>query len=261
MKTIYISGKNGFIESNLAKNLCGDYNIIGEDFRLNNLSPLENLKPDIIIHCAAKVGSDYCEENYKQAFEVNVVGTYNISEIARKLGAYFVYLSTIVVYKFNPKAFNMISEFSEVDPYTWYGYTKLMGESCCKLNKQSLILRLGFIYGEPDQDKYSLVSALASGKSVSRVGSYKKDYLYIDDLVDAIHKLIDKNYLGMLNIGSGLSYSANKIGTIFGRKDFIDLEGDYIGSFSITTEKIKNAIDWSPSTNFWNKINNFRSKT
>ena len=179
---IYISGKKGFIGSHLANQFRGQgHEVISEEFRLKDIESLLDIKPEVIIHCAARVGSKSCEDDRDRAFEDNVEGTYRIVEVARKLKSYFIYVSSIAVYDFC-KGRNYITENTPVKPFTWYGRTKYLGEIIAS-EIDPLILRLGFVYGLPEEDKHSLISSLMQGINIPLVGNYSKDYIYIDDCV------------------------------------------------------------------------------
>jgi len=257
--SVYISGKNGFIGSYLQNALCNEYNVIKEEFNLDNIDMLYDYYPSVIIHCAAKVGSQNCYNNYRDAYISNIIGTYNIAKIAKELNAYFVYCSSIDVYKFKSEL-NILNEGNELMPKTLYGRTKLEGEKICEeLLSKYLILRLGYIFGEKSVDKYSLISKIQRNENISYVGDYKKDYLYIDDCVDAIMKLLNIQYEGIVNVGSGEMYSIKSILEIF-EKDILFSSHDYTKNFVVPSNILRVATKWVPRTNFWNKIIEFRKE-
>ena len=251
---VYISGKQGFIGSNLAKYMNSKYEVISEEFLLRNIERVVNFKPDVIIHCAARVGSMKCSRNYYDTYESNILGTCNIANIAKQLNAYFVFASSIDVYKFE-SLYNIIDETSKIGTHTLYGRTKLEGEYICKgLLNNFLILRLGYIFGKADEDYNSLISLILQGKKVDFVGEYSKDYLYIDDCVSAIEKLISAKVNGIVNIGSGFSYSVKKILQKLDRDNFEFSSLDYTKNFTLPSKILRTRTDWEPKVNFWDKI-------
>lgn len=252
---IYISGKNGFIGSNLVK-LFPSESIIPYDIDLEYIHMIKLFKPDIIIHCAARVGTRNCQKNYLDTYKSNIIGTMKISEVAKELCSYFVYVSSIDVYKFSSTdEVCELTEDSLVDPYTIYGRTKYEGELISKeIVGNVLILRLGYIFGNPKEDKYSLISNVLTGNEVSLVGEYNKDYLYIDDCVSAIKCLVDERVLGIVNIGSGEMYSIKTILNTLGVNNFVFDKNDYTRNFVINTDILKNKYGWQPKTNFWDKL-------
>jgi CDP-paratose synthetase len=101
MKTILITGINGFLGSHLAKRLCLNYNIIGLEYSLQNLFRLENIdfkiydtktdnwlnlfeenKIDIVIHTATFYGRN--NEDIKQIAETNFMMPFRLLDIAIK---------------------------------------------------------------------------------------------------------------------------------------------------------------------------------
>jgi CDP-paratose synthetase len=101
MKTILITGINGFLGSHLAKRLCVNYNIIGLEFSLDNLFRLENTnfkvfdtktdkwleifeknQIDIVIHTATFYGRN--NEDVKQLVETNLMMPFKLVQSAIK---------------------------------------------------------------------------------------------------------------------------------------------------------------------------------
>ena len=263
MKRIYISGSNGFIGSFLRdKFLNNGYEVIKENYRLEEIKNLRDYSIDTIIHCAAKVSTNYCNANPNEASMTNVYGTWNIASRAKFLGAKFVYISTIAIYDYN-QVINYITEDSKIKPHTWYGMTKYLGEKISEsiFEDQFLNLRLGFIFGPPEKDKYSFISGLLNKREVPLVGNYFKDYLYIDDCIEAVHRLIDKDKKGIFNLGSGCNYSTKKILQELGFSDFkFDNEKDYFKSFIVDSKKLQTEIEWIPQVNFWDKLKELKEE-
>jgi len=62
-----------------------------------SLNPImKSLKPDLVLHCAAYTKVDAAEENWKEAYAVNALGTRNIAVASEVIGAKLVYFSTIM---------------------------------------------------------------------------------------------------------------------------------------------------------------------
>jgi nucleoside-diphosphate-sugar epimerase len=256
---IYISGSNGFIGSALKnKYLSMGHDVINGDFELNDIGALYCLSPDAIIHCAAKVGSVNCQKDPKNAFETNVYGTWKIASVAKSLHAYFVFVSSIAVYDFERRDQSTleITESTPIKPKTLYGLTKQFGEEISTLlsKDDGLIIRLGFMFGSPTNDPHSFISGIFRGSPPSMVGDYSKDYLHIDDCVDAIYSLSSKYHTGIYNIGSGQSYSITKISEYLKTKVSLDPSGDYFKSFFVNINKITEQTGWKPKINFWKKL-------
>ena len=97
---------------------------------------INEYKPEYIFHCAAYTAVDKAEENYDQAYKINVVGTKNLSEAARNVGAKFIYISTD--YVFDGTKQDLYNPDDKTNPMSVYGKTKLMGELEALKNEKNI---------------------------------------------------------------------------------------------------------------------------
>lgn len=234
MKTVLITGHNGFIGSHLVDKLKKKYNLIG--ISNNDLpSSITNIKKDIrkisvkdfpkkidyIIHLAAITDVAYCQRNPQKSFEINCDGTKKILEVARNLGSKFVYLSTSHVYG-NPQKLP-IKENHPRNPTSVYAATKLLGENLCESYSRIYgldvdIVRLFSVYG-PKSPKYLVTSKIISQSLEKKpiiLGNLKprRDFIYISDAISAIELVMKKSSgLESYNVGRGKSYSISEICT------------------------------------------------
>lgn len=86
----------------------------------------EDLRPDVVVHCAAWTAVDACEADPDRAFAVNALGTRNVAEAARRHRAHVVYLSTD--YVFDGTSQRPYVEWDPPNPLSVYGRSKLGGE-------------------------------------------------------------------------------------------------------------------------------------
>jgi dTDP-4-dehydrorhamnose reductase len=107
---------------------------------------LEGLKPEIIVNTAAMHHVENCERDVERAFAVNAVGARNLADMARKLGATLMHVSTD--YVFDGQKNNPYRETDVPLPLNVYGTSKLAGEhfvlSGCE---KSIVLRTSALYG------------------------------------------------------------------------------------------------------------------
>ncbi|MFR0618092.1 dTDP-4-dehydrorhamnose reductase [Limosilactobacillus mucosae] len=109
---------------------------------------LNQLKPEVIYHCAAYTAVDKAEDEGKEInWKVNEDGTRNLAEAAAKIGAKLVYLSTDYVFDGTK-----ISEY-EVDdptnPKNEYGKAKLAGEKAIQVAMNDYyIIRTSWVFGK-----------------------------------------------------------------------------------------------------------------
>lgn len=90
-------------------------------------------KPEFVLHLAAKTGIPPCENDKKDAWASNVVGTRNLVEAARDTGSVklFVYLDTACIFP-GDDGEGSYDEDSLPNPKHFYGLTKLIGEEVAK---------------------------------------------------------------------------------------------------------------------------------
>ena len=119
---------------------------------------LYDIKPDVVIHCAAWTAVDAAEdeENRPKVYAVNVTGAKNITEACRQLDCKMLYISTD--YVFNGQGMEpWQADCKEYSPLNYYGQTKLEGElSVAELLEKYFILNYSRrrLVSAPTQGKY-----------------------------------------------------------------------------------------------------------
>ncbi len=126
-----------------------------------------DVKPDVIFHIAAYGDVDGCEVNREYAWKVNYLATKNIAEVARKIGAFLVYLSTDYVFD------GLRGKYRESDPaypVNFYGLTKLLGEVAVLSSGENVaVVRASAIYGlGPGRKNFAkfLIEKLSRGEEI-----------------------------------------------------------------------------------------------
>lgn len=235
MTKIFITGTAGFIGFHLAKSLLNDgfyvhgydgitdyYDINLKNKRHNILKKNINFKstegmledykkldasinafqPDVIIHLAAQAGVRYSLENPEACINSNIIGTFNIMEIAKNQKIiHLLIASTSSVYGANSKI--PFSELEKSDSQlSIYAATKksneIMAHTYSHLWKiPTTAFRFFTVYGpwgRPDMAIFKFVSSILNGKAINiyNNGKMYRDFTYIDDLVYGIRLLIDK---------------------------------------------------------------------
>ncbi len=234
MKRVMVTGTAGFIGFHLAKLLLAEgfrvhgydgmtdyYDVALKQRRHQMLlqSPgfsttedmLENhdrllqvaaeFEPDVIVHLAAQAGVRYSLEQPRSYIDSNVVGTFNVMEVARLHEVqHLLMASTSSVYGANEDM-----PFTEVEKadhqLTIYAATKkaneAMGHSYAHLwNLPTTMFRFFTVYGEwgrPDLALYKFVDAILDGRPIDiyNHGDMYRDFTNVDDLVRGIRLLID----------------------------------------------------------------------
>ncbi len=160
---------------------------------------------DIVVHLAANTGVPKSVENPRLDMECNVMGTFNMLEAARHHGIKrFVFASSgAPAGEVTPP----IHEELPPHPVSPYGASKLAGEGYCSayfrtFGIETVALRFSNVYGPGSSHKTSVVAkfikrALAGQPlEIYGDGTQTRDFIYIDDLIDALILAATKNGIG-----------------------------------------------------------------
>ena len=281
MKKILVTGHKGFIGSALMNSLEKLNSFIVEGLTRsegNDLLEFDSINSaqhiDIIIHLAGSVGVLQGWEKPFEIFRNNISTTLNVMEYARKHSVHVIYMSS---YVYGVPLYLPIDEKHPASCTNPYAESKLQSEMICSAYAKYFgipvtILRPFNIYG-PGQPKYSLIAHLVNqlkNNSIIKVKDLtpKRDYLYIDDLVDALIKVISSENKSfdceIFNLGFGQSYSVQEVIDIIidisGNDIIIQSEGisrpnEILDCYS-NCRKFANKYDWKPMTNLRKGISN-----
>lgn len=128
---------------------------------------VQEIKPEIIINCAAHTAVDLCESDQERAYRVNALGPKNLAVAADALEAKLIHVSTD--YVFDGEGSTPYTEDSATGPKSVYGTTKLAGEEFVKsLCENYNIIRTAWLYGE-GKNFVKTMLALAERNSEIRV--------------------------------------------------------------------------------------------
>jgi UDP-glucose 4-epimerase len=225
---ILITGVAGFIGSSLADRLVTDgHDVFGVDNlstgRRNNVNPAVDwfegergdiatsdvsFPADIIIHCAAsyKDPNNWAEDVY-----TNILGTTNVIRHAQECGARLLYFQTSLCYGNSPPS--PVPLTASLAPESSYAISKTAGESyICHSGIPYVSLRLANIYGPRNLSGPipTFWKRLSAGEPCTVVDS-RRDFVYIDDLVDLVMRVMDSDYVGVLHAASGRDYAIREL--------------------------------------------------
>ena len=111
---------------------------------------LEELHPDVIVHCAAWTAVDAAEdeENQAKVRAINADGTQNIAKAAKKIDAKLVYISTDYVFD-GQGTTPWTPDCKDYAPLNVYGQTKLEGElAVAQTLEKYFIVRIAWVFGK-----------------------------------------------------------------------------------------------------------------
>ena len=169
-------------------------------------------KPDVVIHLAAYAGIRNSLENPNLYINNNIYGTQNLINVCEKYGVEKVlYASTSSV-----MANNNIWPWNEQerlgDMLSPYAYTKQSNEHQFKISriKNTVGLRFFTVYGpwgRPDMALFTFANKIVKGEAIDiyNYGDMKRDFTYVDDIVQGIFGLLEEIPEGdeIYNIGYG----------------------------------------------------------
>lgn len=300
MNKILITGGAGFIGSHIAEALLnnGHRVVIVDNMRhgfkrnidtratfykadICNYSAIDQIvkkeRPVVINHHAAIAEVITSIRDPFGTYETNVQGTLNLLTAAAKYNVQrFVFASTGgTIYGEGGKA--AVAEHHELLPESPYALSKLMGEQAVEYFSRTTtmshcIFRYGNVFG-PKQDPKGeagvvaiFAELLASGKTATIFGdgSKTRDYVYIDDVVQANIKSMAMNKSITVNLGNGTHISdrtvyetvAQALGT---KKQprYKNIRPGEVMHIALNAQKAKRALGWKPRYTFTQGVTDY----
>lgn len=269
-----LSIKSKNIEHNIKNRNFTLYNAdIRNTKEMNDI--FENYSIDTIIHLAARAGVRPSIEDPMLYEDVNIKGTMNLLELSRKYNiGNFVFASSSSVYGANEKI-----PFSETDNVDWsispYAASKKACETFCYTyhhlyNIPMVCLRFFTVYGprqRPEMAIHKFTRLIDEGHEIEMYGdgTTKRDYTYIDDIVDGIMNAATiKEGYEILNLGNSevveLRYLISVIEQNLGKKARIKQLPDQPGDVPITyadISKARSLIGYNPQVKIEEGIKRF----
>ncbi|MBI2075746.1 MAG: GDP-mannose 4,6-dehydratase [Candidatus Aenigmarchaeota archaeon] len=181
---------------------------------------------DIIFHLAAQIHIDKSILEPKYTFDVNVLGTLNILEAARKRDfEKIVFASTSEVYGTALK--DRIDEDHPLNPQSPYAASKAAADRLCHAYSKTYGMNVSIIrnfntFGPFQKDTgYGSVIPIFIRRVLENKppiiygsGEQTRDFMYIDDAVHAYDIIMNKNADGALNFGSGRDITINDLANL-----------------------------------------------
>ena len=225
-------------------------------------------KFDICIHLAAQINVQRSLENPDETFEVNVMGTYNLLEEARKYGVKMVLVSTCMVYD-TAHASKAIDETHHLNPRSPYAASKLASDIMAMSYYHAfglpvVVTRPFNTYG-PFQKRNTeggVISIFLERHLASQTlevfgdGTQTRDFIYVEDCADFIVRasLLDRAVGQVINAGSGCDIAIKDLALLITKdsnrikyvthhhpqSEIVKLLCDY--------SKAKKLLGWKPQT-------------
>lgn len=187
---------------------------------LDDLSMLDSLNFDNVIFLVGSSNHHIINTKPTMGIEYNVLPLKKILFYLQKRKVKkFMCFTTILLYDVN-KMKLPVNEAQPVNPYiNDYVFSKYLSEELIKFYAPkipSIIVRFSNIYGptkliRPDLVPTLIQKALSPGEVTVWNTKPVRDFLYTPDAADAIVKLLETDYIGPVNLGTGKSVSVGRI--------------------------------------------------
>ena len=291
---ILILGHKGFFGSNLLNKLkTQNYNVCQLSYNLNlhnfekSLKEIKKINPDLIINCAGKVGGLHYNISKKtEIFYCNIKILINVLEISSRLNIKrLINIGSSCSYPKNLKS-NKLSEnnlfkgelHETVEPYGFWKLASIIGSRAYYFDKKIISQNIIFpsLYGPGDKfDALNshVISSLikkfdkAKKNKINSVilwgnGKPKREFMYIDDAVEGIKKVITRyKLIDPINLGQGKGHSIKEIAIIL--KKIFNYNGKIIWDKSMPNGAMSKILDvkkqdkllkWGPNVSLENGL-------
>jgi nucleoside-diphosphate-sugar epimerase len=224
-KSILVTGATGFIGRRLAHRLgleaCDVVGLGSRDGDIASPSTLEKFADREFLHVFHLAGKTYVPDSWTDPhafYRANVLGTANVLEFCRR-GRFA--LTFVSAYLYGQPKRLPIPESSAVAPNNPYALSKHLAEELCRFYSEVHGTRVTVVrpfnaYGPGQPDRFLIPTivkqVLHADEIVVQDLSPKRDYLYLDDLVDGLVKTLPcRGAFNAYNFGTGTSMSVRDV--------------------------------------------------
>ena len=227
---------------------------------LNQMHKLDNVEFDKVIFLIGSSNHHEINQKNNMGIDLNVYPlNIALSYLSKRNLKKFICFTTILLY--NQKKFQIpVDESQEINPYVnKYVFSKYLSEEIVKFFSKSvpsIIVRLSNIYGYTRLRRPDLIPTIMQDifeKDNVKIWNDKpkRDFIFTEDAADAVLKLINSNYEGTINLGTGKMTSLKEICKIISEltgKSIMSENKNLTGPMEFVTDitKLKKIIGWEP---------------
>jgi UDP-glucose 4-epimerase len=227
-------------------------------------------RPSVVFHLAAQMDVRKSVEDPMFDADVNVLGLLNVMQMSVKYGVRKVVFASSGGAIYGDQSVFPASESHPTTPVSPYGITKLVGEHYLRYYEklagiQTVSLRFANVYG-PRQDPHGEAGVVAiftqkmlRGEQpiINGNGRQTRDFVFVDDVVEANLAVLGKDVSGAYNVGTGVETTINELFTRLsectkrGGKEIHGpaKKGEQARSV-IDPTKLRNELGWDPRVSF-----------
>ena len=217
--TVLVTGASGFIGRRLVAALrASAFDTRVSMARLDH-EDVEAEPADIVMHLAGLADVPDSWENPVSYYQTNVLGTLRVLDRCARAGSHLVYVSS---YVYGTPTSLPISEGADRRPTNSYMHSKVLAEDCCSFYATEfgvgvLVVRPFNVYG-PGQGSRFIIPTLI-GQLLDPAAPHveiadprpRRDFLFVDDLVELLVQAATARAAGVVNAGTGHSFSIEAI--------------------------------------------------
>lgn len=204
---ILVTGARGMLGKDLTGKLQGTCELWIRDIddlditdKNKVLIEILNIKPDVIINCAAYTNVDKCETDQDTAFAINADGVKNLALACKEAGSVLYHISTDFV--FDGKKKEPYKETDSVNPLSIYGKSKLAGEQYIQsILTEYAIFRTSWLFGCYGKNFVSTILNLSDEKDeIQVVNDQSGCPTFTVDLAEVIIRMLDRQSRGIYHV-------------------------------------------------------------
>lgn len=225
-------------------------------------------RPELICHLAAQMDVRRSVADPLYDAQTNILGMLNLLENAVRYGTRKVIFASTGGAVYGEEAPLPTSEDHPPQPLSPYGISKLTGEHYLFFYKQTyglnyIVLRFANVYG-PRQDPFGEAGVVAiftqkmlrnEQPVINGNGMQTRDYVYVEDVVDAVTASVYSEATDIFNVGTGIETSVNELFNLLK-----DINGNNLKEVHgpakkgeqarscLSCDKIKKTLEWEPGT-------------
>ena len=266
MKSVLVTGADGFLGRHIQQDLTRHgFDVLPKrrtDGDVTEIITWDKFpSSDYLVHLAGLTFVPASWENPTDFVQSNSVSTSHALDFCRKNKTKMIFLST---YLYSSKLQTPIKETDEIEPANPYALSKLLGEQLCsfyakQFGVEVIILRPFNVFGSGQNLRFlipSIISQAIKGDEISVLDIRPaRDYVFIEDLLDAVHKSITSDLrFGIINVGTGIASTVEQLifslADVIGRKLTINSSNqERFGEINLTQADISQAkllLGWLP---------------